>query len=424
MNYQGFREVPTDVNILEATGYNRQIVDKILTYMNANSINQDGVYEMIRARQSVINLVDLMEEVAHCQESLTLDIVTDMITIMNRFESLDFTYVVYQQDNYNVEKLLHLLDDMLTFLNDESLAVERNDPRFNWENALRNTDIQVYRQLTSQLIKFKTNLADNQCQIRREPVHSNQTHFEMQIMKVPTNSTKDERFFMHSDDLAYMTVPQSELIAETILRSPGASYLCFQTTFFNINPRLLTVETENYQYVDGTRLIGQVETLDSEGYRLLGQNNFGNRAQHGLPKLYTQFNLLFKYNYPTGANANNFDERNVSCSQYTPSTNADRIGEWEYRDCDTEFYFRDRGIMCLCNSIGDGYYQLTEPSYVNPELEAPRVEIVKSNGRSNIVVASQRNDFLLNLQNGQWIQDNVDYNVTVSPEQAVNDNFV
>lgn len=105
---------------------------------------------------------------------------------------------------------------------------------------------------------------------------------------------------------------------------------------------------------------------------------------------------MFKYQFPEGANSENFDERNVSCSQYT-NGDFNSVGDWKYNDCDTEYYFKDRGIMCLCNSIADSFYQLTQPSYEDPSLEAPKVEIIKATGLTNIVVASTQNDFLLNL---------------------------
>lgn len=102
---------------------------------------------MLRSRQAVINLVDLMDTIAHCEESQTYETITKMIEIMNKFDSLDFTFVVYQQEHVNVEKLLDLADHMFAWLNTKSYEVEDRYPyfekNFNWDwfRVFNNTNI-------------------------------------------------------------------------------------------------------------------------------------------------------------------------------------------------------------------------------------------------------------------------------------------
>lgn len=214
-------------------------------------------------------------------------------------------------------------------------------------------------------------------------------------------------------------VPTRELTVQTLVRNPLADWFCLQVTFFKVNPKLLVTEAPNkYEFVDESRIIVTVQSLDSTGYRLLAENTVrGGRQVRGIHQLQNDFLLNYPFDFPFGANASNFDERNVACAYFWSFTDVVGEGSWSMDGCTTKFDFFNNKVRCHCEGISHVYYKLMRHIYADPNLTAPVFDLVKYSSPIEYVFAHMENSWQIDMNGASLISSNVLTEVTVSPEE-------
>jgi len=253
MNNEGSRGVPTDIILDEALAFNLQVARRTSDLLMRPAFSP--TFLAMNSVQSVSNIVDFLDTLAHQVQATSLQIMTEITNALHLVKNLGVSYYNYQQQPESVERLLHCSDDIISFL----------------DNNLHKEDLAACKRVFERVVEFKKDIADNQCKIVNREMQNWQSKFELQIYKMPATSSNADReiFFSYSKDLSRMTVPQKELIAETRQRNPGAQWICFQATFYNVNQALILEEDTDFKFVPGHRLVTQIETVDSTGFHLL-----------------------------------------------------------------------------------------------------------------------------------------------------------
>lgn len=129
-------------------------------------------------------------------------------------------------------------------------------------------------------------------------------------MKLPVDSTiEDHEFVFTEDETTRAHVPTKEIIAENLAESPDAEFVCFQVSFYKVYQKLLAIESGHFIFTEENVPYVRMQTVDSTGYRLLGDSNEDlDGVQVNSPYL-----LKFKYDF-NGKTEADFDERTIKCS--------------------------------------------------------------------------------------------------------------
>jgi len=216
--------------------------------------------------------------------------------ILNLLETLGNPYELYRRDFENLQKMINLTGRMIAFIDEKSADAMFLNGRNLQGSIVRSSgsstsSLDSLRNLMKLILKVKNSQGDQKCtQIDTTFWIGEQSHFELQVLKVPIGNemfVPEQKPFTHTiGDLAFagqvmdIVAPVRELVNQTLLKNPTAKYFCLQVTFFKVNPKLLVdEESDRFQFIDESRVITSVTSLDSTGYRLLDQhetrmNNF------------------------------------------------------------------------------------------------------------------------------------------------------
>jgi len=127
--------------------------------------------------------------------------------------------------------------------------------------------------------------------------------------------------------------------------------------------------------------------------------------------------LNYPYDFPFGANANNFDERNVACAYYWSHTHSVGEGQWSMDGCQTGFDFRNNMVNCVCSGISHVRYKLMRHIYKDPALSAPTFDLQKVSSPQEYVFSHMANTWSIDIERGNLDNPDVVTEITVSPAE-------
>ena len=321
-----------------------------------------------------------------------------MLTQINEFASdegtLDLVQTVTDKlfvflNSLSEEDLEKLDQAALEQLNSSG---DRRLQNVRWDSSV---DLERLRFATLSLVKIKYSQADQKCvtmalgteevkeesyfrmTLNKEPIRTNTNlgGFSQDYMTV-TFQPKDQGL---TGRLMTMQIPDLELVTQTLIRNPNTSWICFQQTFFSVNPILLVRGAYGeWDKVDNSNTIATITTIDSNKYKLLDMNTLPDgRQQRGIQKLQKPFLLDYPYQFPFGANSNNFDTRDVVCAHFWTDTEYIDDGLWSDEGCDTTFDFVRGYVKCSCQMIAHKYYKLMKKVYIPPTVAKPIFDVNK-----------------------------------------------
>jgi len=277
------------------------------------------------------------------------------------------------------DRVQALADTLVLYL--DSLTSEDASMVLNGRRLQQNSssvNINRLRSAMNSLLRIKYSQADQMCQSLGASGQwlNDQSYFEMIVKKQPIGKTVESPLtenFVHNLTGVYegqqmeLSVPTRELVERTLAINPEAKWICFQVTFFKVNPLLLVSETpDDFIFVDGSKVITTITSLDSKGFHLLGDDKGRNETvARGISGLQKPYVLNYPYGFPEGANAGNFDRRDVSCAHFWTDTNVQE-GKWSTAGCDTSFDFDNNFVKCSCGTMSDNYYKLMKNIHVTP----------------------------------------------------------
>ena len=98
----------------EALAFNLQVIERTNDLLNQPQFSPN--FLAMSTVQSVSNIVDFLDTLAHQVQATSLQIMTEIANALHLVGNLGYSYMSYQQSPVAVERLLHCADDVISFL--------------------------------------------------------------------------------------------------------------------------------------------------------------------------------------------------------------------------------------------------------------------------------------------------------------------